>query len=77
MEISKKLKYIEERYKDDPEELARAKADFIRKHGMPGLPGVGERGQLAYICTTHVANVARDASQRGILEHRAAGMAAS
>ncbi len=37
--ISKKLKYLEERYKNDPEELARAKGEFIRKHGLPGLPG--------------------------------------
>ncbi len=38
-DIGKKLKYLEERYKNDPEELARAKAEFIRKHGLPGLPG--------------------------------------
>lgn len=38
-EISKKLKYIEERYKDDAEELARAKMEFMRKHGLPGLTG--------------------------------------
>ncbi len=39
MDISKKLKYIEERYKDNPEELARAKMEFMRKHGLPGLSG--------------------------------------
>ncbi len=38
-EAQKKLKYLERRYKDDPEELSRRKAEFARKHGMPGVLG--------------------------------------
>jgi len=36
-ELKKKLQYIEQKYKNDRELLARAKADLIRKHGIPGL----------------------------------------
>ncbi len=38
-EFQKKLAYIQARYKDDPEALARERADLINKHGMPGLGG--------------------------------------
>lgn len=37
----KKLKYIEERYKDDPQRLAAERADLIKKHGLPILGGMG------------------------------------
>lgn len=36
-EFQKKLTYIQQRYKDEPELLARERADLIRKYGMPGL----------------------------------------
>jgi len=36
-EMQKKIKYLEQKYKHDRETLARAKAELIRKHGMPGL----------------------------------------
>ena len=38
-EISKKLKYIEQRYKGDSEALNQAKAALIKEHGMPGITG--------------------------------------
>ena len=38
-EAQKKLTYIQQRYKDDPQTLARERAEFMRKHGMPGLGG--------------------------------------
>lgn len=38
-ELQKKLQYIQQKYKDDKEALARAKAEVIRKHGMPGASG--------------------------------------
>ncbi len=38
-EAQKKLAYIEKKYKDDPERLAQEKAEFARKHGIPGLLG--------------------------------------
>ncbi len=39
VEAQKKLQYIEQKYKHDPEMLAREKAEFARKHGIPGLLG--------------------------------------
>jgi YidC/Oxa1 family membrane protein insertase len=39
VEAQRKLKYIEQRYKHDPEALAREKADFARKHGIAGALG--------------------------------------
>lgn len=34
IEAQKKLKYIEQKYKDDPERLARERAEFAKKHGL-------------------------------------------
>lgn len=39
LEAQKKLAYLDKRYKDDPEELARSKAEFARKHGVSGVLG--------------------------------------
>ena len=39
MEFQKKLAYIQQRYKHDPEALKYERAELIRKHGMPGLGG--------------------------------------
>jgi YidC/Oxa1 family membrane protein insertase len=39
MEFQKKLDYIQQKYKHDKEALAQARAELIRKHGMPGLSG--------------------------------------
>ena len=36
-ENQKKLAYIEQKYKHDPEKLAQERAEFLRKHGLPGL----------------------------------------
>jgi YidC/Oxa1 family membrane protein insertase len=38
-EMQKKLTYIQQRYKDDPEVLARERAELIRKYGVPGFGG--------------------------------------
>lgn len=38
-EFQKKLAYIQARYKDDPDTLARERAELINKHGMPGVGG--------------------------------------
>ncbi len=38
-EFQKKLKYIEQRYKDDPDTLARERQELIAKHGLPGMGG--------------------------------------
>lgn len=38
-EMQRKLQYIQQRYKDDPEQCAREKEALIRKHGLPGLGG--------------------------------------
>lgn len=38
-EAQKKLQYIEQKYKHDPELLAREKAEFAKKHGIPGMLG--------------------------------------
>lgn len=34
IEAQRKLKYIEQKYKDDPERVARERAEFMRKHGF-------------------------------------------
>lgn len=36
-ENQKKLAYIEQKYKNDPDKLAQERANFIRNHGLPGL----------------------------------------
>lgn len=38
-EMQRKLQYIQQKYKDDPEMLAAERAELIRKHGMPGMAG--------------------------------------
>jgi len=38
-EVQKKLAYLQQRYKDDPEKLNQERTELIRKHGMPGLSG--------------------------------------
>lgn len=38
-EYQRKLAYIEQRYRHDPNALAQERAELIRKHGMPGLGG--------------------------------------
>lgn len=38
-EVQKKLAYIQQKYKNEPEILARERAEIIRKHGLPGLGG--------------------------------------
>ena len=38
-EAQKRLTYLQQKYKDDPERLAHEKAEFARKHGVPGLLG--------------------------------------
>lgn len=38
-EFQKKLKHLENKYKDDKQALAEARAELIRKYGMPGLGG--------------------------------------
>lgn len=38
-EAQKKLQYIEQKYKHDPELLAREKAEFAKKHGVSGVLG--------------------------------------
>lgn len=39
LSAQKKLQYIEQKYKDDPQALAREKAEFIKKHGLSGTLG--------------------------------------
>jgi YidC/Oxa1 family membrane protein insertase len=39
-EVQKKLAYIQQKYKDNPEILARERAEFARKHGMQAI-GLG------------------------------------
>ncbi len=39
LEFQKKLEYIQSKYKNDKEALAQARAELIRKHGMPGMAG--------------------------------------
>lgn len=38
-EMQKKLQYLQKKYKNEPDILARERAELIRKHGMPGLGG--------------------------------------
>lgn len=38
-EFDKKLKYIQQKYKDDSARLAEERAELVKKHGMPGLGG--------------------------------------
>lgn len=38
-EIQKKLAYIQQKYKHDPEALDRERSEIIKKHGVPGLGG--------------------------------------
>lgn len=38
-EFQKKLVYIQQRYKDDPDTLARERTELMSKHGMTGLGG--------------------------------------
>lgn len=38
-EFQKKLAYIQHKYKDDPDTLARERAELLSKNGMPGLGG--------------------------------------
>lgn len=38
-DVRKKLEYIKQRYKDDPQRLAQEQQEFMRKHGLPGLAG--------------------------------------
>lgn len=38
-EFDKKLKYVQQKFKHDPEALAFEKGELIKKHGMPGLSG--------------------------------------
>lgn len=39
VEFDKKLRYLQQKYKDQPEILASERAELIKKHGMPGLSG--------------------------------------
>jgi len=39
-ELQKKFQYLSIKYKDDPEALNLAKAEFIKKHGFPGSKGI-------------------------------------
>lgn len=38
-EMQRKLAYIQQRYKDNPEQLAREREELIRKNGLPGIGG--------------------------------------
>ncbi len=38
-EFDKKLRYLQQKYKEDPDMLARERAELVKKHGMPGLAG--------------------------------------
>lgn len=38
-EMQQKLAYIQKKYKDNPAMLEQARAELIRKHGLPGLTG--------------------------------------
>nr|MBA2307387.1 membrane protein insertase YidC [Candidatus Dependentiae bacterium] len=40
LDAQKKLAYIEQKYKHDPEMLARERAEYTRKHVLPGLLGM-------------------------------------
>lgn len=36
-EFDKKLRYVQQKFKDNPDQLARERAELIQKHGMPGI----------------------------------------
>ena len=38
-DYQKKLNYIQQKYKNDPEALAQAREEMIKKYGMPGVSG--------------------------------------
>lgn len=38
-EMQQKLAYLQKKYKDNPEMFDQARADLIKKHGVPGLAG--------------------------------------
>lgn len=38
-ELQKKLQHVQSKYKDDAQALAQARAELVRKHGMPWLGG--------------------------------------
>jgi len=38
-DYQRKLQYIQQKFKNDPEELARAREELITKHGLPGMGG--------------------------------------
>lgn len=38
-EMRRKLDYLKQRYKDDPDQFNREQEELIRKHGLPGLGG--------------------------------------
>ncbi len=38
-EMQRKLQYLQQKYKHDPEMLAQERAALIREHGMPGMAG--------------------------------------
>jgi len=38
-EVGKKLEYIKQRYKDDPERLEYEQRELMKKYGMPGIAG--------------------------------------
>jgi YidC/Oxa1 family membrane protein insertase len=40
-EMQKKLQYIKQRYKDDPQALEREQAELYQKYGLAGLGGLG------------------------------------
>jgi YidC/Oxa1 family membrane protein insertase len=40
MELQKKMKHVEEKYKHDKEALLKAKHELIKKHGLPGFGGL-------------------------------------
>lgn len=40
-DVQKKMQYIKQRYKDDPEALQREQAELIKKHGITGMMGGG------------------------------------
>lgn len=39
LEFQKKLEYVQHKYKNDPQALADARAELLRKYGLPGLGG--------------------------------------
>lgn len=39
MEMRKKIAYLKQKYKNDPQRLAQEQAELIKKYGMPGMGG--------------------------------------